>query len=58
MARASTPQPDATAMYCRPSTRNDDGCPVMPELVGNSQSSLPVAASKAWNIRSLVPPAA
>ena len=43
-------------MYCRPSTLNDEGWPTMPELVGNSQSSLPVAASNAWNFRSFVPP--
>src|SRR2546422_9005581 len=53
---ASTPQPDCTAMYCFPSTMNDDGWPVMPELVGNSHSSLPFFASNAWNMRSLVPP--
>src|ERR1700680_3347608 len=54
--RASTPQPDCTAMYCLPATMNDTGCPVMPELVGNSHTSFPVDASKAWNMRSLVPP--
>ena len=55
-ARASTPQPDCTAMYCLPSTAKDTGTPVTPELVGNSQSSLPVLASNARNMRSLVPP--
>ena len=29
---------------------------MMPEFVGNSHSSLPFDASKAWNMRSLVPP--
>src|ERR1700730_10479432 len=56
MTRASTPQPACTAMYCLPPTVNDDGGPVMPELVGNSHSSLPLDASNAWNLRSLVPP--
>src|SRR5207237_1694850 len=52
----STPQPDCTATYCLPSIANDVGWLVMPELVGNCHRSFPVFASKAWNIRSLVPP--
>src|SRR4029077_2434595 len=56
MPAESTPHPDCTAMYCLPSTANDVGWPMTPELVGNSHSSLPVAASNAWNLRSLVPP--
>src|SRR5437016_6677178 len=52
----STPQPDCTATYCLPSIMNDVGWPVMPEFVGNSQSSFPVFASNAWNMRSFVPP--
>src|SRR5580692_6582088 len=56
MPCASTPQPDCTAMYCLPPTMNDDGWPVIPELVGNSHRSLPLDASNAWNLRSLVPP--
>src|SRR5260370_14340879 len=47
MARESIPQPDCTATYCLPSTMKDEGCPMIPEFVGNSHSSLPVAASKA-----------
>ena len=47
MARESMPQPDWTATYCLPSTINDDGCPIMPEFVGNSHKSWPVDASKA-----------
>ena len=35
---------------------NVDGWPMTPDDVGNSHSSLPVAASKAWKRRSLVPP--
>jgi hypothetical protein len=35
---------------------NDEGCPITPELVGNSHTTLPLVASKARNIRSLVPP--
>ena len=56
MATASTPHPDCTATYCLPSTINDTGWPVMPELVGNCHRSFPVFASNAWNIRSFVPP--
>src|ERR1700682_1392371 len=52
----STPQPDCTATYCVPSIMNDVGWPMMPGLVGNSHASLPVEASNAWNLRSLVPP--
>src|SRR5437016_13611192 len=52
----STPQPDCTAMYCLPSSMNDVGWLVMPELVGNCHKSFPVLASNAWNKRSLVPP--
>src|ERR1700730_1061924 len=47
MARESIPQPDCTATYCLPSTMKDEGCSMIPEFVGNSHSSLPVAASKA-----------
>src|SRR3989338_10343937 len=50
------PNPDCTAMYCRPSTANDIGTPIMPEFVGVSQSNFPFFASNARNIRSLVPP--
>src|SRR5436190_16464716 len=56
MARASIPHPDWTATYCLPPTWNDDGCPMMPELVGNSHSTAPFAASKARKSRSFVPP--
>ena len=56
MPRESPPQPDSTATYCLPSTLNVVGGARMPELVGNSHSSFPVAASNAWNLRSLVPP--
>ena len=35
---------------------NDDGWPMMPELVGNSHNTAPLDASNARNIRSLVPP--
>ena len=52
----SIPQPDCTAMYCLPSTLNEDGWPMIPELVGNSHNNFPLAASNAWNMRSLVPP--
>src|SRR5579872_331985 len=52
----STPQPDWTATYCLPSSMKVEGCPMMPELVGNSHSSAPVVASKAWNFLSFVPP--
>src|SRR3989442_2298561 len=44
-------------MYCFPSTGNDPGPPAAPEPVGNSHSTLPVLASNARNMRSLVPPA-
>src|SRR5712691_7949171 len=53
----STPQPDCTAIYCLPSTWNDTGTAATPEPVGNSHSTLPVLASNARNMRSLVPPA-
>src|SRR5262249_53419666 len=53
----STPQPDWTAMYCLPSTSNDTGTAATPDPVGNSHRILPVLASKARNMRSLVPPA-
>src|SRR4051812_43953720 len=53
----STPQPDWTAMYCLPSTWNDTGTAATPEPVGNSHRILPLLASKARNMRSLVPPA-
>src|SRR5207249_7321245 len=53
----STPQPDWTAMYCLPSTWNDTGTAATPDPVGNSQRILPVLASNARNMRSLVPPA-
>ena len=56
MIRESTPQPDTTAMYCLPSSMKETGGARIPELVGNSHNSLPVAASSAWNLRSLVPP--
>src|SRR5207244_2993714 len=52
----STPQPDCTAMYCTPSTANELGTPVIPELVLNFHSSAPVLASNAQKLRSLVPP--
>src|SRR6185295_2809793 len=54
--RESIPQPDCTAMYCLPLAMNDEGWPMIPELVGKSHISLPVDASNAWNLRSLVPP--
>src|SRR5580704_9693151 len=47
MTRESIPQPDCTATYCLPSTLKDEGCPIIPDFVGNSHKSLPVAASKA-----------
>src|SRR5215469_8056693 len=53
----STPQPDWTAIYCLPSTSNDTGTAATPDPVGNSHRILPVLASKARNLRSLVPPA-
>src|SRR5262245_43743984 len=53
----STPQPDCTAMYCLPSTGKETGTAATPDGVANSQSTLPVLASKARNMRSLVPPA-
>src|SRR5439155_5527732 len=56
MPLESPPHPDTTATYCFPSTVNDDGGARIPEFVGNSQRSLPVDASNAWNFRSLVPP--
>src|SRR6266404_890463 len=56
IALESPPQPECTAMYCLPSIENDVGGARIPELVGNSQSSLPVDASNAWMLRSLVPP--
>src|SRR5262245_54273707 len=43
-------------MYCLPSSRNEVGGARMPELVGNSQSSLPVRAPNACSLRSAVPP--
>src|SRR6266700_597596 len=45
MPLESPPQPECTAMYCLPSIENDVGGARIPELVGNSQSSLPVDAS-------------
>src|SRR5688572_6048131 len=56
IARASMPHPDCTAMYCLPPTLNDVGCPMIPELVVHSHNTLPLAASNARNLRSLVPP--
>src|SRR5882762_5122993 len=56
MPRESMPQPDCTAMYCLPSMVYDAGGPMMPELVGNSHTRAPVAASNACSLRSLVPP--
>src|SRR6185436_6524756 len=56
IARESIPQPDWTATYCLPSIMNEEGWPVMPELVGNSHNNLPLSAWNAWNLRSLVPP--
>src|SRR4029450_9202040 len=56
LPRESPPQPDSTATYCLPSTLNVVGGARMPEFVGNSQSSFPVDASNAWNLRSAVPP--
>src|SRR5437763_16816455 len=53
----STPQPDWTAMYCLPSTWNETGTAAIPDDVGNSQRIFPDLASKARNMRSLVPPA-
>src|ERR1051326_2418060 len=53
----STPQPDCTATYCLPATWKDPGTAATPETVGTSHSILPFLASKARNIRSLVPPA-
>ena len=47
MPRESPPQPDSTATYCLPSIVNDVGGATIPELVGNSHSSFPVAASNA-----------
>src|SRR5262245_60218554 len=52
----STPHPDCTAMYCFPSIAKDVGWLVIPELVGNCQSSFPDFASNAWKYLSLVPP--
>src|SRR5438132_1018553 len=43
-------------MYCTPSTANELGTPVTPELVLNCQSCAPVLASNAQKLRSLVPP--
>src|SRR3989442_15667439 len=43
-------------MYCTPSIANELGTPVTPELVLNSQRSLPDLASNARKFRSLVPP--
>src|SRR5437899_6203496 len=56
MVRESMPQPDCTATYCLPSTRNDTGWPMMPELVGYCHSTAPFVASNARNSRSCVPP--
>src|SRR5207245_11387538 len=53
---ASMPQPDCTATYCTPSTANELGTPVIPEFVLYSQSGVPVLASNARKLRSLVPP--
>src|SRR5262249_39708920 len=53
----STPQPDCTAMYCLPSTWNETGTAATPEGIGDSHRIFPVLASKARNLRSLVPPA-
>jgi len=47
MLRESPSQPECTAIYCLSSTMNEVGGARMPELVGNSQNSLPVATSKA-----------
>src|SRR5262249_23509317 len=52
----TTPPPEATAMYCTPSTANDEGGAVMPELVRNCHRTSPVLASNARKYRSLVPP--
>src|SRR5262249_47847362 len=57
MRAASTPQPDWTAMYCLPSTWNDTGTPLTPDVVGYSHTIFPVLALNARNMRSLVPPA-
>src|SRR4051812_29023738 len=54
--RASIPKPDTTATYCVPSTVKEEGDAMMPELVGNSHSSVPSFASNARNFRSFVPP--
>ena len=54
--RESPPHPASTAMYCLPSIEKDAGGARIPVLIGNSQSSLPVDASKACIRRSLVPP--
>src|SRR4029453_13082857 len=56
MDRASCPQPDTTAMYCLPSSMNEDGGAYTPEFVGNSHNTSPVDASNARNSRSFVPP--
>src|SRR5262249_40692486 len=53
---ASTPQPLWTATYCLPSTWNDIGTPLTPDGKGISYSTLPLVASSARNLRSLVPP--
>src|SRR5215475_2603105 len=57
MRAESTPHPDCTAMNCLPSTSNDTGTPVTPELIGTSHRICPLLASNARNKRSLVPPA-
>ena len=44
---ASPPHPVSTARYCLPSIANVVGGATMPELVANSHSSLPLAASNA-----------
>src|SRR5262249_39227415 len=56
MPEESPPIPERTAPYCLPSSTSVAGWPITPELVGYSQSSVPVDASSAWNLRSFVPP--
>ena len=50
------PQPDCTAICCVPSIMNDDGWPDDARLRLVCHSTSPVVASKARNMRSLVPP--
>src|SRR6266850_2142373 len=49
------PRPDGTAIYCLPPTLNETGkpCTEVPSRVFHS--SLPVAVSKAWKVRSRSP---